>query len=173
MLDDWCVAGNEIGNARVNQAILIVKTLIIYIQGLASNPNINIYEAIHVTAPPPSPLTPDNTYFVDTLQWRHRERDGVSNHQPDDCLLNRLFRHRSKKTPKLRVTGLCEGNSPVTGDRVPRTKGRNVENVSIWWRHNVYIISRTPCIRFCVVLRIQVIYSSISLRITSLLPARS
>ena len=47
------------------------------------------------------------------LSWRHDERDGVSNHQPNDCLLNRLFRLRSKKTSKLRVTGLCEGNSPV------------------------------------------------------------
>ena len=27
-------------------------------------------------------------------------------------LLNRLFRRRSKKTAKLRVTGLCVGNSP-------------------------------------------------------------
>ena len=26
------------------------------------------------------------------------------------------FRRRSKKTSKLRVTGLCEGNSPVTGE---------------------------------------------------------
>ena len=24
-----------------------------------------------------------------SLQWRHNERDGVSNHQPRDCLLNR------------------------------------------------------------------------------------
>ena len=51
-----------------------------------------------------------------TLQWRHNERDGVSNHQPYDCLLNRLFRRGSKKTSKLRVTGLCAGNSPVTGE---------------------------------------------------------
>ena len=35
--------------------------------------------------------------------------------QPHGCLLNRLFRRRSKKTSKLSVTGLCEGNSPVTG----------------------------------------------------------
>ena len=48
-----------------------------------------------------------------SLQWRHNERDGVSNHQPHDCLLNRLFRNRSKKTSKLPITGLCEGNSPV------------------------------------------------------------
>ena len=41
------------------------------------------------------------------LQWRHTGRDSLSNHQPHDCLLNRLFRRRSKKTSKLRVTGLC------------------------------------------------------------------
>ena len=46
------------------------------------------------------------------LRWRHNERDSVSNDQPYDCLLNRLFRRRSKKTYKLRVTGLCVGNSP-------------------------------------------------------------
>ena len=39
-----------------------------------------------------------------TVQWRHNERDSVSNHQPRPCLLNRLFRRRSKKTPKLCVT---------------------------------------------------------------------
>ena len=46
------------------------------------------------------------------LQWRYNGRDSVSNHQHHDCLLNRLFRCRSKKTSKLRVTGLCAGNSP-------------------------------------------------------------
>ena len=43
--------------------------------------------------------------------WRPNGRDSVSNHQPHHCLLNRLFRRRSKKTSKLRVTGLCVGNS--------------------------------------------------------------
>ena len=47
-----------------------------------------------------------------SLQWRHYGHDSVSNHQPRDCLLNRLFRRRSKKTSKPRVTGLCVGNSP-------------------------------------------------------------
>ena len=47
-----------------------------------------------------------------TLLWRHNWHDGVSNHQPHGCLLNRLFRRRPKKTSKLRVTGLCVGNSP-------------------------------------------------------------
>ena len=47
-----------------------------------------------------------------TLRWRHNGRDSDSNHQSYDCLLNRLFRRRSKKTSTLRVTGLCVGNSP-------------------------------------------------------------
>ena len=47
-----------------------------------------------------------------SLQWRHNDHDGVSNLQPHGCLLNRLFGRRSKKTPELRVTGLCAGNSP-------------------------------------------------------------
>ena len=46
------------------------------------------------------------------LWWRRNGRDSVSNHQPHDCLLNRLFRRRWKKTSKLRVTGLFAGNSP-------------------------------------------------------------
>ena len=68
-------------------------------------------------------------------QWRHNGHDGVSNHQPHDCLLNHLFRRRSKKTSKFRVTGLCEGNSPVTGE-FPAKMDSNAENVSIWWRHH-------------------------------------
>ena len=51
-----------------------------------------------------------------TLQCRHNERDGASNHRRLDCLLNCLFRRRSKKTSKHHVTGLCDGNSPVTGE---------------------------------------------------------
>ena len=57
------------------------------------------------------------------------------NPKPHDCLLNRLFRRRSKEISKLRVTGLCAGNSPVT-DEFPAQRARNAENVSIWWRHH-------------------------------------
>ena len=46
------------------------------------------------------------------LHWPHNDHDGVSNHQHHGYLLNRLFRRRSKNTSKLRVTGLCVGNSP-------------------------------------------------------------
>ena len=61
------------------------------------------------------------------LLWRHNEPDGVSNHQPHDCLFNHLFGHRSKKTSKLCVTGLS-----------PSQMASNAENVSIWWRHHVF-----------------------------------
>ena len=53
-----------------------------------------------------------NRLWEVTLHWRHNGHDGVSNHQPHGCLLNCLFRRGSKKTPKLRVTGLCVGKSP-------------------------------------------------------------
>ena len=42
----------------------------------------------------------------------------------------------SKNTSKLRVTGLCEGNSPI----IPAQKTSNAENGSIWWRHHVYTV---------------------------------
>ena len=52
-------------------------------------------------------------------------------------LLNRLIRSRSRKTSKLRVTGLCTGNSPGTG-KFPAQRDSNAEIVSIWWRHHVF-----------------------------------
>ena len=63
--------------------------------------------------------------------WRHNGRDSVSNHQPHDCLLNRLFRRRPKKTSKLRVNGLC-----VLGE-LPAQMASYADNVSIWWRHHI------------------------------------
>ena len=62
-------------------------------------------------------------------KWRHNVRNGVSNHQPCLCLRNCLFRLKSKKTPKLRVSGLLR---EFTGDRAS-----NAENVSFWWCHHV------------------------------------
>ena len=70
---------------------------------------------------------------VFSLQWRHNEHGGVSNNRRPYYLLNRLFRHRSNKTSKYRVTGLCQ-------------RASNTENVSIWWRHYGFLkisISRT------------------------------
>ena len=86
---------------------------------------------------------PGQTVFImkqghahESLQWRYNGRDGVSNHQPHHCLLNGLFKRRSKKTSKLRITGLCAGihRWPV---KKPAQMASNAQNVSIWWRHHV------------------------------------
>ena len=90
-----------------------------------------------------------------SLQWRHTDSDGVSNHRRLDCLRYRLFRRRSKKTSKLHVTGLCEGNSPVTGE-FPAQRVSNAEKCfhlvtsscgkGSWWIFVIYlyILSRVP-----------------------------
>ena len=65
-----------------------------------------------------------------TLRWRHNGRDSVSNHQPHNCLLNRLFGCRSKKISKLRVTG-----------HTASQMASNAENVSIWWRHHEDVVT--------------------------------
>ena len=80
------------------------------------------------------------------LQWGHNGRDGFSNLQPHDCLLNRLFRRRSNKTSKLRVTGLCAGNSPgpvnsphkwpVTRKMFPFDDVIMAESVPMPWPHH-------------------------------------
>ena len=36
-----------------------------------------------------------------TWQWHHNERDGVSNHHPHTCLLNRLFKAQNKENIKV------------------------------------------------------------------------
>ena len=84
-----------------------------------------------------------STLVYVTLLWRRNGHGSVSNHQPHHCLLNRLFECRSKKTSKLRVTGLCAGNSPGTGE-FPAQMASDAENVSIWWRHHeTTVIVRT------------------------------
>ena len=62
------------------------------------------------------------------LQWRHNERNSVSNHQPHDCLLKRLFRCRSKVTSKSTSPTFVRGiqqwpvksphKGPVTGKMI-------------------------------------------------------
>ena len=86
-----------------------------------------------------------------SLQWHHNGLDGVSNHQP-----HRLFRSRSTKTSKLRVTGLCAGNSPVTGE-FPAQMASNAENVSIWWRHHVLGPTYIPDSTWSLVRRVRVL----------------
>ena len=84
-----------------------------------------------------NPMQVSSSYSCCSLQWRHNGCYGITNHQPRDCLLNRLLRRRSKKTSKLRFTGLCEGNSPLTRE-FPAQRASYAE-VSIWWRHHIYL----------------------------------
>ena len=89
------------------------------------------------------------------LRRRHNERNGVSNHQPHDCLFNRLSTVYSggdkKQTSKLRVIGLCEGNSPVTGKCVHLMTSSWHNNAFtfitiaiFWFQFHWYMFSRAP-----------------------------
>ena len=54
---------------------------------------------------------------------------------------------KHQSTSKLCVTGLCEGNSPGTGE-FPAQKASNAENASIWWRHHVTGESTAICFQY-------------------------
>ena len=69
------------------------------------------------------------------LQWHHNEHDGVSITGVSIVCTSVCLGAGQRKKSKLRVTGLCEGNSPVTGE-FPAQKASNAENVFIWWRHH-------------------------------------
>ena len=71
----------------------------------------------------------------------HNDHDGVSNHQPHGCILNCLFRRRSKKTSKLRATGLCAGKSPGPGNsphKGPVTREMFPFNDVMMYIHQIY-----------------------------------
>ena len=76
----------------------------------------------------------------------------MRNRSIQHCLLNRLFECRSKKTSKLRVTGLCAGNSSGTGE-FPARRASNAKNVSIWWRHHDFVPYRSDNIVIMHILR--------------------
>ena len=79
----------------------------------------------------------------ETILWMHRQIITMTSQWARWCLKSPalllftqpFIRAQMKKTSKLRVTGLCEGNSPGTSE-FPAQMASNVENVSIWWRHH-------------------------------------
>ena len=85
----------------------------------------HITEIINKQHPCPCPKPGDigSAHYNDVIMSARRLKSPAS----------RLW--RSKKTSKLRVTGLCAGNSPVTGE-FPTQRASNAEKVSIWWRHH-------------------------------------
>ena len=71
------------------------------------------------------------------LQWRHNERDGVSNRRHLECLLSRLFRRISKKTIKAPRQWPLWGE--FTGNRwIPHTKGQ--------WRGKCFHLMTPSCV---------------------------
>ena len=62
------------------------------------------------------------------VRWRLKSPVSPSFTQP-------LFGRTSKKTSKLRVAGLCAGNSPMNGE-FPAQMASNAEFFSAWWRHH-------------------------------------
>ena len=116
--------------------------------------NLNTFSMAKVNRPWQSAYRQQRAYIwrePSQPQWRHNERDGVSNHQRLCCLQNRLLRrrpggadHRKHQssaaapggfpsqrpvTRRLRVTGLCEGNPPGAGG-FPSQRASNEEYVS-------------------------------------------
>ena len=67
-----------------------------------------------------------NVFRIISLHWRHNDHDGVSNHQPRGCLLNRLFRQIKQN---IRHRPLC-GEFTGTGE-IPAQRANYAENVSI------------------------------------------
>ena len=67
--------------------------------------------------------------------------------------LYRLFRRRSKKTSKLHFTGLCEGNSPVTGE-FPSQRASNSEDffhlMTSSWLHFRHFMSDLLLMNRCI-----------------------
>ena len=60
--------------------------------------------------------------ILTSICWGWGDHNGVSNHQPGGCLLNRLFRRRSKKISNSASLAFVRG---VHRDRwIPRTKGQ-------------------------------------------------
>ena len=76
------------------------------------------------------------------IQWRHYERDGVSNEQPHDCLLKHLFRHLIKEN--IEDPRHCPLWGEFTGE-FPAQRASNAENVSIWWRHHALECGASIC----------------------------
>ena len=88
-------------------------------------------------------------------QWRHNGCDSVSNHQHHDCFLYRLFRRKSKKTSKLRVAGLCVGNSRWPARTNGQWRGKCFHLMTSLWLWNCSTLLRIFHVRgintWCVV----------------------
>ena len=82
-----------------------------------------------------------------TLQWRHNGRDSVSNHQPHECLLNRLIRRRKHQSSASLafVRGIHRG--PVTRPVTRKMFSfddvimKQLETFAVQWRISLHLAS--------------------------------
>ena len=114
----YSLCWNDINRAMVNVMSYYGTTSIMRRRFLISDTN-------HTVELSPWTRYPPIHSRKKTLQWRHTERDDVSNQRRLDCKLNPLSRRRSKKRSNLRVTCLCEG----IGGEYPGKRASNAENV--------------------------------------------
>ena len=63
-----------------------------------------------------------------TLQWCHNGHGGMSNHQHQDCLLNRFSGSDQRKHQSSASLAFVRGDFSAQ-------MSSNAENVFIWWRH--------------------------------------
>ena len=106
-----------------------------------------------------------------TLRWRHNGHDGVSNHQPYHCLPNRLLGCRSKKTSKLRVTGLCAGNSPGPVTRKMFPFDDVIMNNAYIWRSVHWHIAGRDCQHAGPCFDIKTVFSMYGISIIKIRPS--
>ena len=103
------------------------------------------HHGVHVTSLH-RPIKHANGFVVLSLHYNDVIMNAMASQITSLTIVYSSVYSGAKKTSKLRVTGFCEGNSPLTGE-FPAQRGRNAENVSIWWRHhdNILMGSREPC----------------------------
>ena len=93
---------------------------------------IYIYQALFMLPRLSCRKAPADNYITVTSQWTQRRLKS-----PASRLFTQPFiQAHIRETSKLRVTGLCAGNSPVTGE-FPAQRTSTAGKVSIWWRHHV------------------------------------
>ena len=82
--------------------------------------------------------------IINPIPWRNNGHGSVSNHQPHDCLLNRLFRRRSNKSLNSASLAFVRG--------IQRGPANNAEKVPIWWRHHgITDVHNTPVTQYILV----------------------
>ena len=80
----WCIETFHCSNANIATLKYRAKFILLFYSELNYQDN-----------------QPNHSKMEAVSHWRRNGRDGVSNHQPHDCLLNCLFTRGSKKTSKL------------------------------------------------------------------------